>query len=366
MANNKREYYLDWIRVTVVLLLVPFHTAVSFSHIGKGYVYSPQPVDSFFFVFLSDFLNLWYMRMLFFISGIAAFMALEKRSSKEFIAERLKRLLLPILFVVLTVGPCSGYLLAINHLGFSGSFLQFYPLFFRDPTKYLFWGHMWFCVYLLVYSFSILPLHRLVKQNNEQVGKICWFLSRGNYIILPIIFIILLEILLRPKFPGYQSFWGDWANVSVYFSFYFLGYIVGRDSCFIVAIHNKRMVFFVIAIASTALHIAFKRFYNHPSISAAFWGAGAYSWVMFFMALYRKYANRNSNALRYLSQSSFSLYIFHYFLLSLFNFSLIRTGINHYVIWSLTTIGTYILFFLLYEVIMKNVGLLRYIGGIKA
>nr|WP_246433909.1 acyltransferase family protein [Spirochaeta isovalerica] len=365
MRQNKREYYLDWIRVIVVLLLVPFHTAVSFSHIGKGYIYSAEPVDSFFYVFLSDFLNLWFMRMLFFISGMASFMALKRRTEKEFIVDRVKRLLLPILFVLLTIGPCSAYLLAVNHYGFIGNFLQFYPNFFIEPKKYLFWGHMWFCLYLLVYSFLIIPLHHLFEQRNNYIGKFIWFLSRGNHILLPMFFIMLLEALLRPYFPGYQSFWGDWANVIVYFSFYLLGYSAGRDTCLIVAIHKKRIPFLAIAVLSTVIHIVFKRFYIQSHISSIFWGSGAYSWVMFFLSLFRQHANKDSKVLQYLSRSSFSLYVFHYLILSLFNFILLRTGLNHYIVWSLTTLGTYGFFFLLYKSVLKKFRVLRFVGGIK-
>jgi len=363
--NNNREYYLDWIRVVVVLMLVPYHTAVSFSHIGKGYIYSPQPADTIFYVLLSDFLNLWFMRMLFFISGTASLIALNKRKEKEFMINRLKRLLIPLIFVILVIGPCSGYLLAINQYGFTGSFLQFYPLFFIEPAKYLFWAHMWFCLYLLIFSFIIIPIHLLLKQKHDPLGNVSWFLSKGNHILYPMVFIVLFEILLRPKYPGYQSFWGDWANVVVYFSFYFMGYFSGRDTCFIVAIHKKRITFLAIAVVSTVLHIYFKRIYSISTLSSAFWGTGAYSWVMFFLAHIRKYANRDSRTLQYLSRSSFSLYIFHYFLLSLLNFVLLKTSLNHYFIWIITTLGTYIVFYLLYEIILKNVRVLRFIGGIK-
>ena len=54
----KRVYYLDWIRVSIVLILIPFHAAVTFSHIGNGYVYTSEPINSWLYIFISDYFNL--------------------------------------------------------------------------------------------------------------------------------------------------------------------------------------------------------------------------------------------------------------------------------------------------------------------
>ena len=73
--TTKRKYYLDWLRNSIVIILIPFHTAVSFSHIGKGYIYTATPDNSYLYIFISDFFNLWIMRLLFFISGFTAFLS---------------------------------------------------------------------------------------------------------------------------------------------------------------------------------------------------------------------------------------------------------------------------------------------------
>jgi glucan biosynthesis protein C len=96
------------------MLLIPHHTAVSFSHIGNGYIYTDEVVDSLYYIIQSDFLNLWFMRLLFFISGISTFMALKKRSAIEYLKERFSKLFIPAAFVTLCLGPLTAYIVTYS------------------------------------------------------------------------------------------------------------------------------------------------------------------------------------------------------------------------------------------------------------
>jgi hypothetical protein len=57
MAEQKRQYYLDWLKIIVVALLVPHHIAITFSHLGDAYVFLPIKDGSIYFFLQSTFLN---------------------------------------------------------------------------------------------------------------------------------------------------------------------------------------------------------------------------------------------------------------------------------------------------------------------
>ena len=103
MADTKREYYIDWLRIVVVALLVPHHIAITFSHIGDAYVLLPVKDNRIYFFIQSTFLNLWFMRALFFVSGISTYYALQKRTAYQYFIERCKKLLLPTIFAILFI-----------------------------------------------------------------------------------------------------------------------------------------------------------------------------------------------------------------------------------------------------------------------
>jgi hypothetical protein len=109
MNEPKREYYIDWLKIIVVALLVPHHIAITFSRIGDAYVFMPVKDNSLYFFIQSVFLNLWFMRLLFFVSGISAFYALKKRTNKQYFAERCKRLLLPTAVAIIFICPVMAY-----------------------------------------------------------------------------------------------------------------------------------------------------------------------------------------------------------------------------------------------------------------
>jgi hypothetical protein len=88
MSEVKRLYFADILRVLVILSLIPFHAAITYTGHGDVYVYDPAvvshylnrtaapgitsvPLDRFV-----DLLDNFFMRLLFAVSGIAAFFSL--------------------------------------------------------------------------------------------------------------------------------------------------------------------------------------------------------------------------------------------------------------------------------------------------
>ncbi|WP_020613534.1 acyltransferase family protein [Sediminispirochaeta bajacaliforniensis] len=370
--GTQREYFLDWIKVSVVLLLVPYHTAVSFSHIGHAYIYIEPKIDSWFYILMSDFLNLWFMRILFFISGISVYLGLRKRTPKEFIVERFKRLILPIVFLVLTIGPLSGYVLATTRYGFTGSFFAFYPQFFLKLHQYLFWAQLWYCGYLFVFSLIGLPICVFLKERLGIVAKINGFLAGKYSILLPGVVIVIFEMSLRPFFPGYQSLIGDWANEAVYFSLFIFGYIMGqsKDIFRVMARHSK--LYGTIGAISSLVYLYVKRFcsfipegYGKEVLVAMLWGIAAYALILFILGFAKTHFYKNSPLLAYLSKSSFALYVFHYAIITFINFFLLKSNMNHYLVWGLSTISTYLVFTLLFECVLKRNSFFCYICSIR-
>ena len=95
------------------------------------------------------------------------------------------------------------------------------------------------------------------------------------------------------------------------------------------------------------------------------WGISAFNWVLFLNYLFKKIFNTSNSLLKYLSKSSFSFYIFHYLIITILNYLLLKTRLNHISIWMITTVGTYIILVMVFEVLIKRVKFLRFICGLK-
>ena len=100
--NVARVHYVDWLRILAVLLLFPFHTLRVFNN-------EPFYVKASTLSTVADwaisFIALWHMPLLFFLAGCATYFALRKRTSGQYAWERVKRLLVPLVFGILVLVP---------------------------------------------------------------------------------------------------------------------------------------------------------------------------------------------------------------------------------------------------------------------
>jgi fucose 4-O-acetylase-like acetyltransferase len=380
MAEQKREYYLDWLKIIVVALLVPHHIAITFSHLGDAYIFLPIKDGSIYFFLQSTFLNLWFMRLLFFVSGVSTYYALQKRTNKQYVAERCKRLLLPTIFAVIFICPIMAYFRALNVDNFQGSLIQFFPIFFTKFETYLGWAHFWFLVYLFVYSVIFIILKKLLKNYIQIIEKAGAFLASDKNIILPLFIITFFEMVFRPFYHGLQNLVDDWANFTIYLSFFMLGYVTANSGECFQKIEKNISLFFILgfmaAICTIFLKYAqnnidiFINYYNNMEyryklVMAFFQGIAEYSLVMFIIGIAKKYINVNNSVYKYLSKTSFALYMFHYILVNMVMYLLIKTQLNHYVMYILAIILVYIIFIIIFELILKRIFIFKFICGIK-
>ena len=96
----ERKYYIDNLRWLAILLLFPFHAAQIWSggEYSGFYIWSHTNIVLYVF---STVVYPWYMTFLFAIAGMSCKYALRKRTNRQFILERTKKLLIPFFFGLL-------------------------------------------------------------------------------------------------------------------------------------------------------------------------------------------------------------------------------------------------------------------------
>jgi fucose 4-O-acetylase-like acetyltransferase len=122
--EKERLYYIDWLRALVVLSLIPFHSALTYTGSGDTYIYAV--VNSVSVLPLKLFVSVlgsFFMPLLFFVSGIASYHSIQRRGEKGFVGERFRKLLVPFILGTLLLCPVQAYFKGL-HDGFSGNLLQ--------------------------------------------------------------------------------------------------------------------------------------------------------------------------------------------------------------------------------------------------
>jgi hypothetical protein len=230
-TETKRLYYIDWLRVLVILLLIPFHAALTYTRYGSVYIKEPvSGLAALPFLIFSVPLGEFFMTLMFFVSGAASFYSFKKRGSGEYIGERALKLMLPFGLGFFLLCPEPAYFMALYE-GYHGSFFSFLPQFFWYKLFYYpGYGHLWFLLYLFIFSVFCVPLFRRWQRDESHIKRIGDFLLKENRLLLPVGFIILLELCLRPLFhTDDYIIVGDWANVAIYLSVFIFGYVYASN-----------------------------------------------------------------------------------------------------------------------------------------
>ena len=140
-AFSSRRYDVDSIRVIVLMLLILYHTAVSFQPWATDifFIENKQSLEPFWH-FAMNLINIWRIPILFVVSGMGLRFAMERRNWSTLISDRALRIGLPLCFGTLCVVPI--YIYIFNHYYGKDQFYSAHP------------GHLWFLANIFFYVFS--------------------------------------------------------------------------------------------------------------------------------------------------------------------------------------------------------------------
>jgi peptidoglycan/LPS O-acetylase OafA/YrhL len=177
----ERRHDLDWLRVIAVFLLLPFHSARVFDPFEDFYVHSASTSEPLFWSVIA-FVALWQMELLFVLAGAASWYAFGRRSAHEYRAERVKRLLVPLLFGLIVIVPVQSYL-AIVWRGGSASIPAFTADYWSMQREFggydggWTFGHLWFIFYLFLYSMAAAPMFARWRARTGPRRWVRWYLA---------------------------------------------------------------------------------------------------------------------------------------------------------------------------------------------
>lgn len=248
---TSRRYDLDWLRVIAFTVLIYFHTAIIFIPGGLPMIQNDE--TSPVLLGFVEFSHLFRLSLLFLISGVGVFFARRRRTPREFVAERSRRLLIPLAVGLVLIVPPMVYVERV-HLGqFDGSLAAFYPTLLTTgtyPDGNLSWHHLWFIVYLYLYCLiGLWLLPRLDK--TPWLGRQFEGWSSGYRVFRFIVPLFMVELALRAFFPGIPNLVTDWASFCHFLLVFMAGYVIAGDIRILARIVELRRISLAVAAAAT-------------------------------------------------------------------------------------------------------------------
>jgi glucans biosynthesis protein C len=377
-AIPDRRNDLDWLRIAAFGLLIFYHVGMFYvtwdwhvksSHAGTAI----EP--------LMRLSNPWRLTLLFVISGCATRFMLDKMNAGRFLASRSFRLVVPLLFGVFVIVPPQSYYQIVEQLGFTGSFREFYAKYATASGNWAPGGetlitptynHLWFVVYLFVYTLLIVPVGPLLKRIP---AKFAAPLASGlPAVILPWLFMAAMLVTLRPLFGETHALVDDWYNHAVYFPAFLLGYAIAKHERFFESAQAMRWPLAFIGVTTWAALEAFRTTSGLSSggapdpatllIAGGLRELQAWTTILALFGFARKHLRREGPVRRYLTDAIFPFYIIHQTAIVIAGHYLNQTGMPVWLEAPILISITVASCWLGYEIV-RRIGVLRPLFGLK-
>jgi hypothetical protein len=363
--QKTRHYYLDWLRVIGMGIIFLFHNARFFDYDGWHIKNTELTFGATVFVGIT---SQFIMPLFFILSAYAIYYALQHRTKKEFVRERVTRIFIPLLFGIFTIVPPQVYIERVTQGGFTGSFIQFIPEYFNG--WYAFGGnfawmglHLWYLLILFIFSILALPLFRLTGKS-----RLTGLLTANYAVYLLFIPITLMELLVNtsPDGIGIRGF-GGWSPLT-YFIIFITGYILAADDRFRHEIIRIRFISFFLAISATCIAyfcIVSLNMHDRSPVFSLLRGFNTWCWLLAFIGMGAKYLDFNNRFLEYANEAVLPFYILHQSVIVITCFFLLNLLITPVVKYLIIAIISFIVIMLLYEFAVKRISFLRRMFGMK-
>lgn len=376
--GRARRYDLDWLRVIAFGLLI-------FYHVGMFYVTWDFHVKSVYASPAAELpmllVNPWRLALLFFISGIAFRYVSDRTPSARLAGRRAWRLGIPIVFgMAVVVAPQTYFEMRQADLAEPG-FLAFWGDYLRAadwiPIVTPTWNHLWYVVYLLVYSLLLAPflpfLRRFASGRGERiVGRLLGGPARVlTIVILPF---LVYRFTLDTRFETTHDLAWDWANHAHRFTVFFLGYMVAKSDRFWDAIDRALPwaagLLVALGVPLSVVWVNWESVTVDAPLALVQVLRGLriwYAWLAIatLLGFAQRFLNRPSRALSYLTEGVFPYYILHQTVIVAAGYHLTQLRLGVWTEFALVMAATVLTCLLAHELVIRRTPLLRPLFGLR-
>ena len=347
----KRLNYLDNIRWITVVLVVIYHIIYLFNNSGVISNISVKgiPIMDSFLIFVYP----WFMCLLFVIAGISSKYSLQKRTNKEFIKDRVKRILLPSILGIFIYGWVSSLITSCYVDMFDGNGAMI-----PGVIKYFIYclmgiGPLWFCHVLFIGSVLIALIRKIDKK--DILGRLS---KKVNLpILLALVFIVWgSSFILNTPFITVYRF-------GIYLLMMLLGYYVFSNQELIKKIEKICIPLSIISILLGIIYVITYYGVNYTDNSVLddlFTNVYLWITIISILGLGSKWLNFKNKFTEYMSKNNFDIYILHYVVVVLLGYVTVTFLHLPFIInYIIILLGTIILLPGLIEII-KRIPIIRF------
>jgi glucan biosynthesis protein C len=378
---EERRYDIDWLRVLAMLTIFFFHNA-RFFDTGSWHIKNAE--HSFGMLLFVGVIDAWIMPLFFLLSGVASWYSLESRSQRQYVMERISRLLVPLYTVgVFVLLPPQLYWDSVTNGRFAGSFWAFYPHYFESfrfvvlPPFLLSWlGHLWFLAFLFCISLITLPLMRFLKRESGRsvLSRLAGWCDRRGGLFLLLIPLFLVQVSLRGFFQGHYTL----ADLFYFLLYFMIGYIIPSDGRFTESLKRHAWACLPLALIAFGAQgaLIFGAGYQYPEGQgfSPFWlymlfqfvmSVQTLSWIIFLVGMAAKHLHFKNRALAYGNEAVLPFYVLHQTIILLVGSYVVEWSVGIPVKYMVISVTSFALIMAVYELLVRRFNWARFLFGMR-
>ncbi len=324
-APATRHADVEWLRVVGMLLVFVVHAAEPFNPWDTWHISNPD--RSLWVGEIVMFLAPWIMPLFMMLAGEGAWHALERRTSGQYVRERLLRIGLPLLAGIFLLVPPQVWLERRLYGQFNGSLFEFYGHLFNGiyPSGNLSWHHFWFLVFLLAFAVVTLPLFQFLRGPRgrllmARVGAPCDRAGGLLWLLLPA---VILRIWSGRTFAEFHPLAYDWSGRVLLLPAFVFGFAIEGEPSLKRAVDRHWRAALGVAIAAALAFFAWalpgrvlERVPDPRSWGGAiFWGGWAccaWCWLVGLRGAARWRVASGGALLHRASEMAYPFYVLHH------------------------------------------------------
>lgn len=320
-SKTERIHSLDSLRAIMMLLGLVIHSAITYGVIDYGNAWSLKDPEttSLSNDFIVSFIHSFRMQIFFVVSGFFGAMLFYERTPMKMVKNRVDRIVLPFIVFVLLLWPTIFFAFGYSRLVFSGNpdALTIALSGFSDWNTFVpsTTFHLWFLYYLamitLVSVVLALVAKRLPSATNYISKAFNWAIQKPILRILVFagLSAIVYFIMGTSKVNTSTSFIPEFNTFLYYFVFYIVGWILFKSKHLLDTFKKYDRINTVLGI------ILFAILFFNPELSyeSKIFLKSIMVWLLIFgiSGLFLRYGSQHSSRMRYLSDSSYWVYLVH-------------------------------------------------------
>lgn len=347
-----RYYYMDAMRSILMMLGVFIHSAQVFNPSQRWLVLSDNTHP--FFYYAVTFIHSFRMPAFFIISGFFCLMMLQRQTVRKFTGNKVQRILVPLLVTVFTLNLLQSiFLSTVNKQLFS------FEVFFTSGD----WlGHLWFLINLLIYFFVAAILTYFFTNVIKKHSGILKILEKPPtallLILLPLCSLAIVAVN-KVGFPLYSTFFTvlDVYQIVSYLPYFIFGMLLFHSHTLLkkfstIPFTSLFILILVAYILKTSLPFdnqTLTYFTNIYSRSLIAWVSSSIIFKLFYM-----YANQPSKTWLFLSNSAYSIYLFHSIIVVVLAVTLVKYNVPPALSFIILIVSTITITLFIHKKIILN------------